>query len=340
MKVGVVGAGLVGSTSAYSLVLQGSCSEIVLVDKNSARADAEADDIMHAAPFAQRVRVKSGDYSDLAGSRIVIVGAGVGQRPGESRLQLLQRNADVFSQVIPGILDHAHNAVLLIVTNPVDVMTHIAAGFAAEYGVPSCRVIGSGTTLDTARFRSLLGRHFGIDPQHVHGYVVGEHGDSEVLTWSLVSIGVTHLSEFSKITGIELSDEQRTIIDSSVRRAAYHIIEGKGATYYGIAGAVAHIVEVILNDYRALLTISARTPRIEGVEDVTLSIPRLLGGNGIIGTFLPPLSQQESSNLRKSAEVVRQAITDLGDKFPNDAAVKSYITESCHSYNKAWSDVD
>ncbi|MBI5572274.1 MAG: L-lactate dehydrogenase [Desulfomonile tiedjei] len=311
MKVGVVGAGLVGSTSAYALVMTGVGSHIVLVDKNRARAEAEANDIFHAVPFAHRTRVNSGDYSDLVGSRLVIVGAGVNQRPGETRLQLLRRNAEVFREVIPRVLEYAPNAVLLIVTNPVDIMTHLAARFAEGYGIPAARVIGSGTTLDTARFRVLLGEWFGVDPQHVHAYVVGEHGDSEVLTWSLASIGVTPLQEFCRVRGCVLDDTTRARIDRNVRRAAYTIIEGKGATYYGIGSAVAHIADVILDDHRAILTVSNLTEEVEGVKGVTLSLPRLVGGDGILATVPPPLDPAESAALRKSAQVIREAMDAL-----------------------------
>jgi len=312
MKVGVVGAGLVGATSAYALVMTGVASEIVLVDKNKNRAEAEANDILHAVAFAHRTRICAGEYTDLQGSRVVIMGAGVNQRPGETRLELLQRNAAVFSEVIPRILAHAPDALLLIVTNPVDVMTHLAAGLAAEYGIPATRVIGSGTTLDTARFRALLGRRFGVDPQHVHGYVVGEHGDSEVLTWSLVSIGGAPLEDFCRSQQVRFDEKARGEIDAKVRNAAYSIIEGKGATYYGIASAVAHIVDIILDDHRAILTVTARTEQIAGVQDVTVSLPRLLGGEGILATFPLPLNSIESEALERSAGVVRRAIDQLG----------------------------
>src|SRR5579859_1648421 len=180
MKIGIVGSGLVGATAAYALVMRGIGGEIVLIDKNADRARAEADDIFHAVPFAHPMKVYAGDYPQLAGSGIVVISAGVNQRPGETRLQLLERNAAAFREVIPEILTHAPDALLVVATNPVDVMTHLTARFAGKPG----RVLGSGTTLDTARFRALIGAHLGIDPQHVHGYVVGEHGDSEVLTWS------------------------------------------------------------------------------------------------------------------------------------------------------------
>lgn len=311
MKVGVVGTGLVGATAAFTLAVRGIASQIVLVDKNTARAEAEADDILHAVPFVQPSRVWAGDYSDLKGARVVIVAAGVGQRPGESRLELLNRNAAVFRSVIPSILEYAPDAILLIATNPVDVMTHLAAHFAAQGGVPAQRVIGSGTTLDTARFRALLGRQLGVDSGHVHAYVVGEHGDSEVLTWSQVRVGNLTLEEFCTMEHVELTETQREQIEDRVRRAAYHIIEGKGATYYGIAGALSAITSAILRDQRTLLTVCHRNANVQGIKDVTLALPHLVGGDGVITTFPLPLSPNEADALKESAKVIRSAIDQL-----------------------------
>ena len=290
---------------------QGIGREIVLVDKNTARAAAEADDIRHAVPFAHPLEVHSGDYDALAGSRVVVLCAGVGQKPGETRLQLLQRNAAVFREVVPAVLKHAPDAVLVVATNPVDVMTHLAARFAAECGVPAGRVLGSGTTLDTARFRSLLGVHCGVDPHHVHAYVIGEHGDSEVLTWSLATIGGMPLDSFARLRGIEITETIRQQIDHDVRRAAYTIIGGKGATYYGIGSALARIVNVILHDQRSILTVCAPAAEVAGVRDVTVALPRMVGGNGVLETFPLPLSEQESGLLRDSARVIRTALDEL-----------------------------
>src|SRR5262252_301096 len=201
MKIGVVGCGMVGSTSAYALVMSGVGREIILVDLNRRRAEAEANDIYHAVPFAHPLTVRAGDYPDLAGARVVVIAGGVAQKEGETRLHLLQRNAEVFRQIVPSVLRFAPETVLLVVTNPVDIMTHLAAQFAAESGVPRERVIGSGTTLDTARFRALLGRHFGVDPHYVHAYVIGEHGDSEVLAWLQATIAGLNLDEFARVHG-------------------------------------------------------------------------------------------------------------------------------------------
>lgn len=311
MKIGIIGSGNVGATAAYALVMRGVGREIVLVDKNTARAQAEADDILHAVPFAHPLHVRAGDYPDLAGCPVVIITAGVGQRPGETRLQLLERNAAVFRDVVPSVLQYAPDAVLLVATNPVDIMTHLTARYAAEFGVPSGRVVGSGTTLDTARFRALLGRQLGVDAYHVHCYVLGEHGDSEVLAWSEVSIGGIPLEDFCVDAGNEVDEAARQRIDEQVRRAAYRIIEGKGATYYGIGSALARIVNVILLDQRSLLTVCTPVEDVVGVKDVTVSLPNLVGGQGVISSCLFELSDDERNALRASAQIVREAIDGL-----------------------------
>jgi L-lactate dehydrogenase len=311
MKIGIIGTGMVGSTAAYALVMRGVGREIVMVDINKMRAQAEADDIFHAVPFAHSLEVRAGDYPDLAGSRVVILAAGVSMNPGDTRLQLLGRNAAIFAQVVPRVLDHAPGAVLVVATNPVDVMTHLAARFAAARGVSPSRVIGSGTTLDTARFRVLLGRHLGIDPQHVHAYVIGEHGDSEVLTWSLVTVGGMLLEQFCRQHGIPLDESIRQGIDRRVRDAAYHIVEGKGATYYGIGAALARIVDAILRDQRAILTVCTPVARVLDTCDITISLPHLVGAEGALASFPLPLSDDERAALTASAEVVCQAIDAL-----------------------------
>jgi L-lactate dehydrogenase len=314
MKVGIVGSGFVGATAAYAMVMQGVGRKIVLVDKNAERAAAEADDIRHAAPFSHALEIEAGLYADLAGSRVVVICAGVGQKPGETRLQLLERNAAVFGDVVPSVLKHAPDAVLVVATNPVDLMTHLAVSLAAKCGVPAHRVMGSGTTLDTARFRSLLGAHCGVDAHHVHAYVIGEHGDSEVLTWSLATIGGMPLGAFARLHQSAISDDVRQKIDHKVRRAAYSIIDGKGATYYGIGSALSRIVDVILHDQRSILTVCAPTADVVAVRNVTIALPRLVGGGGVIETFPLPLSEEESRALRTSAEQIRQALDELENR--------------------------
>lgn len=310
-KIGIIGSGFVGSTAAYAMIMRGVGREIVLVDLNQARAEAEANDLFHAVPFAHSLDVYAGDYSDLQGARVVVITAGVNQRPGESRLQLLERNAAVFRQVVPQVLAHAPEAVLVVATNPVDVMTHFTAHLAAAAGVPTSRVLGSGTTLDTARFRTLLGRQLGVDTQHIHAYVLGEHGDSEVLTWSLVTVGGMGLEAFCQQQGITLDDSVRATIDERVRRAAYYIIEGKGATYYGIGSALARIVDAILRDQRAILTVCTPLAEVAGVTEVTIALPHLIGEAGILATIPPLLNASEQIKLTASAQIVQQAISTL-----------------------------
>ena len=311
MKVGVVGAGFVGSTAAYAMVMSGVGREIVIVDVNGERAQAQADDISHAVPFAHPLEIYAGDYRALSGSRAVVIAAGVGRQPGETRTQLLQRNAGIFREVVPQVLAHAPDAVLIIATNPVDVMTHMTARFAAEGGVPASRVIGSGTTLDTARFRALLSDHLGVDARHVHGYVVGEHGDSQVLLWSSVTVGGVHLYEYYESRGLTISAELQADIDKRVRFAGRSIIAGKGATYYGIGSALARIVDVVLHDQRAIMTVCSPQEDVAGVKDVTVSLPQLVGGQGVIVALPIGLSPDETAALRKSAGIVREAIDSL-----------------------------
>ena len=322
MKVGIVGSGYVGATAGYALVMQGVGREVVLVDNNADRAEAEADDIRHAVPFAHPLEIRAGDYDALTDCSVVLICAGVGQKPGETRLQLLRRNAQVFHDVVPAVLASAPDAVLVVATNPVDVMTHLAARYAADCDVPDGRVLGSGTTLDTARFRSLLGLHCGVDPQHIHAHVIGEHGDSEVLTWSLVTVSGMPLESFVKLRAIDLSEPVRQQIDQQVRGAAYSIISGKGATYYGIGSALARIVNVIVHGQRAVMTVCVPTPEIGDVSNVTLSLPRLVGGTGVLQTFPLPLSEEENIRLVESARVIRRALDELETPEPKETLVK------------------
>lgn len=311
MKVGIIGNGLVGSTAAYAIVLQKAANEVVMIDLDKKRSIAEAADIQHALPFVSASDVYSGSYEDLAGCKIIVHAAGVNQKPGETRLMLMERNAKISRDVITNSLKYAPGAIFVIATNPVDLITHLSSGIAFEFGVQSGRIIGTGTTLDTARFRALLGRHLGIDPHHVHGYVVGEHGDSEVLIWSNIDIGGVALSDFIKFRNIEFNEQIKNDIDSNVRNAAYKIIEGKGSTYYGIGAAIARIIEVIGRDNRAILTICTRVKNTAGVDDVTLSLPHLVGGEGDLGALPLKLNKEELILLEKSARIIKGKIKDL-----------------------------
>ncbi|MBU1206298.1 MAG: L-lactate dehydrogenase [Proteobacteria bacterium] len=309
MKVGVVGCGFVGSSSAYAMVLRGVASELVLIDIDKKLAQAQAEDILHATPFAAPVRIAAGDYPQLEGARAVVLACGVAQRPGETRLTLLERNARIFDQVVGRVLEHAPEAILVIASNPVDVMTLVVSRMP---GIGPGRAIGTGTILDTARFRALLGDHFGIAPQSIHAYVMGEHGDSEVPVWSSAKVGGVPLSDFAEQVGGRLTEDLKSRIDDEVRKAAYRIIEGKGATYYGIGAGIARIIRAIRDDERAVLTLSTPSNGEAGLEGVSLSLPRVLGSGGVTTTLHPVLCQKEALALRKSAETLREAAKEIG----------------------------
>jgi L-lactate dehydrogenase len=304
MKIGIVGCGFVGSSGAFAIALEGKANDLILVDLNADLARAHAEDILHATPFSQPVRVAAGDYPMLKGADIVVLACGVGQKPGETRLQLLERNVQIFQNVVPRVLEYAPETILLIVSNPVDIMTEVVTKIS---NLPSKRVIGSGTILDTARFRTLLAEHLNIAPHSVHAYVLGEHGDSEVLAWSSGKVGGVPLEEFAVQIGRDISDEERARIDDGVRQAAYRIIEGKGATYYGIGAGIARIVRAIEDDEGAVLTLS----NVEGFGGVSLSLPRVLKAKGIEATIQPMLSNEEAQALKRSAEILKEAAAEL-----------------------------
>ncbi len=304
MKVGIIGCGLVGSSAAYAMALQGACNELVLLDLNAKMARAQAEDILHATPFSAPVRVWGGEYPELEGAEAVILACGVSQRPGESRLELLSRNAKVFEQVIPEVLKSAAGAVLLVASNPVDIITTMVSRIS---GLPSGRVIGSGTILDTARFRTLLAEHLSIGAQSVHAYVLGEHGDSEVLVWSGATVGGISLAEFAQQAGLPITPEVRSRIDDGVRRAAYRIIEGKGATYYGIGAGLARIVRALRTDERAVLTVSSLAGEAGNPDDVSVSLPRVVGASGIVATLCPVMSPEEQEAFGRSVKSLQEA---------------------------------
>ncbi len=303
VKVGIVGAGMVGSAAGYAIALMGIASEIVLVDHNAALARAQAEDIAHAVPFASATVVVDGDYAALDGAAVVILAAGVSQKPGETRMALLERNAGVFGDIVAQVRRAAPDAILLIASNPVDIMTDVATRLS---GLPPARVIGSGTILDTARFRSLLGRHLGISPQSVHAYVLGEHGDSEVLAWSTARAGSLAIRDFAAQVGAAITEDVVAGIDAGVRRAAYRIIEGKGATWYGIGAGLARIVRAIVRDEAAVLSVSIQTPVAAGVTGATLSIPRVVGRAGVIADLMPDLNTVETAALARSATLLAE----------------------------------
>ncbi len=304
IKISVIGAGFVGSTVAYTLVMKGVASEIVLVDVNLERAEGEAMDISHGAPFAKSSVIRAGSYEDTKGSDVVIITAGTNQKPGETRIDLITRNAAIMRDVAGRVGEQSPNAVILVISNPVDVMTYVARQVT---GFPKNRVIGSGTVLDSSRFRYLLANRFDIDPRNVHGYIMGEHGDSEFPAWSLVNIAGMSLDEASDLFNKEINDEVRQSIADSTRNAAYEIINRKGATYYGIGMSATRIVEAIVRDERSIMTVSSLLHGEYDIDDLYLSVPAILGEHGIEKVLMPRLSDLELANLHHSAEVLRDA---------------------------------
>ena len=303
MKVGIIGAGSVGAATAFALIMKGVARKVVLIDANQKKAEAEAADIAHAAPFAYANKIKAGTYDDLKGCEIVIVTAGANQKPGETRIDLLGRNVKIFESIIPQIAKAEPNTTLIITANPADIMTEVAIKLS---GFPKERVIGSGTVLDTSRFRTLLGYHLGVSPQSVHANVIGEHGDSEVLVWSAGDAGTVSLDKLAEEVGKPFDAETKAKIDDGVRNAAYKIIDGKGATYYGIAGALTRICAAITNNEYAILTVSSHQEDVEGVKGVCVSLPTVLGKRGVHKVIYPVLNAEEKSALKKSAEAMKE----------------------------------
>lgn len=307
-KVTVIGAGFVGSTTAYTLMISGLVSELVLIDINRDKAEGEVMDLNHGMQFVRPVRVQHGDYSDCAGSDIIIISAGANQKPGETRVDLVHKNTAIFKTILSEIKKYNNDCILLVVTNPVDILTYVTWKLS---GFPAGKVIGSGTVLDTARFRFLLGQHAGIDPRNVHAYIIGEHGDTEVAAWSLTNIAGMSMEEYCNSCNQCDGQLSKYKIYDEVRNAAYEIIERKGATYYAVALAVKRIVEAIVRDENSILTVSSLMENKHGVSDVCLSIPTVVNKNGVSRVLDLPLDEQEIILFRKSAESIRNIINDL-----------------------------
>jgi len=279
-----------------------------MIDANRLRAEGEAMDLNHAVPFAHPTRIFAGDYADCAGAALTVIAAGVGQKPGETRLELVKRNAAIFGQIVPQIAKANPDGIIVVATNPVDVLTYITIKLA---GLPRNRVFGSGTILDTARFRYMLSEHLGVDPRSVHAYIIGEHGDSEVPVWSLANVAGMRLPTFCAENGIPLSAEKMDEIFRQTRDAAYEIISRKGATYYAVAAGLMRITEAILRDQNTVLSISSLIEDYYGIEDVCLSLPTVVSRRGIERVLRLELSPLEARGVRKSADVLRQTIESL-----------------------------
>jgi len=309
-RIAIVGLGNVGASFAYALLFRGLASEIVLIDANRAKAEGEAMDLNHAVPFTHSTRIWAGDYSDCAGAAVTVITAGAAQKPGETRLDLVKKNARIFASIVPQVVKHNPDGILLIATNPVDVLTYVAWKLS---GLPAERVIGSGTILDTARFRYLLSQHFDVDARSVHGFIVGEHGDSEVAVWSLTNIAGMRLPEYTKHNDAKCSPEEMEQIFVDTRDAAYKIIECKGATFYAIAAGLMRITEAILRDQSTVLSVSSLVKGLYGIEDVYLSLPTVLHRGGVERVIHLELSADEEAKLKASARVLHETIAGLDE---------------------------
>lgn len=308
VRVAVVGMGNVGATFAYALLLRGLAAEIVLIDLNRAKAEGEAMDLNHTEPFAYATRIWASDYRDCAGAAVTVVTAGAAQHPGETRLDLVKRNAEIFSRIIPEIAKNNPNGIILIATNPVDVLTYLSLKLS---GLSPQRVFGSGTILDTARFRHLLSEYFDVDPRSVHANIIGEHGDSEVPVWSLANIAGMRLPDFARAAGIPHDQYQMDEIFKQTRDAAYHIIQRKGATYYAVAAGLMRLVEAILRDQHTILSVSSLVTDYYGINDICLSLPTIVSRSGIEKVLHLDLNEEEQKGLLHSAEVLKQTIDGI-----------------------------
>lgn len=299
-KVSIIGAGFVGSATTLAIAESGLASHIVLVDINKNKAQGEALDIAHGAAFMKSVEITAGDYKDTTDSDIVVITAGAGQKPGESRLDLIGKNLNIFKQMIPQIVRYSPNSILLVVANPVDILTYFTYKLS---GFPATRVIGSGTVLDTSRLKYNLAKIFDIDAKSVHGFMIGEHGDSEFPVWSALSVGPLSIKEYCKLDNIELEELKKTVTHD-VKNAAYEIIEKKGYTNYAIGLAVRRIVEAILRDEKSILTISTYNP----ISEVYYSVPNVVGRNGQIMKICPELNKEEREKLDESMKILKEVI--------------------------------
>lgn len=307
-KVAVVGTGFVGSATAFALMESGLFSEMVLLDADKSRAEGEVLDISHGLPFARPMKITAGDYEDLQDAAIIVVTAGAGQKPGETRLDLVKKNVTIFQSIIPEIAKWNTEGILLIVSNPVDILTYVAAKLS---GFPENRVFGSGTTLDSARLKYLLGEHLSVDARSVHAWIIGEHGDSQIAAWSSANVSGVPLSDFCEMRGFLDHEENMMRIAEDVKNSAYTIIEKKKATYYGVAMAVRRICEAIIRDEKSVLPVSSIQHGAFGIEGVALSMPSIVGKYGVEKNIPMSLSEKEQEELKKSALALQDVLSSL-----------------------------
>ena len=306
-KVAVIGCGFVGSSSAFALMQSGLFSEMVLIDADTKRAEGEAMDISHGISFARPMQIYAGNYDDITDAAIIVITAGANQKPDETRLDLIKKNAAIMKSIVGEIKKRDFGGILLIVSNPVDILTLIAL---KESGYPSNRVIGSGTVLDTGRFKYLLGEHLDVDSRSVHAFIIGEHGDSELAAWSNARIGGLKVNDFCELRGHFNHEQSMKKIIEDVRNSAYEIIERKHATYYGIAMAVKRICEAIVRNEKSILPVSSLMTGEYGLNDVVLSIPAVVGETGVQKVIPIELNDEELTKLKDSANILKDTAKD------------------------------
>lgn len=307
-KAAMIGCGFVGSASAFALMQSGLFSELVLIDANHDKAEGEAMDIAHGLPFAGQMKIYAGDYDDIVDAAVIIVTAGAAQKPGETRLDLVNKNVNIFKSIIPEIAKRNYKGILLIVANPVDILTYTAVKLS---GLPENRVIGSGTVLDTARLKYALGEHLEVDSRSVHSFIIGEHGDSEIVAWSSTNVSGIPVNDFCELRGHFNHEEAMHRIADDVKNSAYDIIEKKGATYYGIAMSVKRICECIMRDEKSILPISSMMHGEYGISDICLSMPTVVGREGVETRVPIQLNEQEESALSASVEQLSKVAAQL-----------------------------
>lgn len=310
-KVAIIGLGFVGSASAFALMQSGLFSEMVLVNRDKSKAEGEALDISHGLPFAKPMKIYAGTYDDIKDAAVIVVTSGAGQQPGETRLDLVKKNVAVYRTIIPEIAKRNCEGILLIVSNPVDILTSVAVKLS---GFPENRVFGSGTVLDTARLKTLLGEHLDVDSRSVHAFIIGEHGDSEIAAWSSANVSGVPLHSFCEMRGHFEHEKAMREIAEGVKNSAYEIIEKKRATYYGIAMSVKRICEAIVRDEKSILPVSSIQHGRYGIDGVALSMPAVVGKNGI-ETLVPiELDENEQAALRHSAEALKHVLAEALDE--------------------------
>ena len=308
-KTAIVGCGFVGSASAFAIMQSGLFSEMVLIDANRQKAEGEALDISHGLPFAKPMQIYAGDYDDISDASLIIVTAGAGQKPGETRLDLVKKNVGIFKSIIPEIAGRNKDAIILVVANPVDILTYAALKLS---GYPENRVFGSGTVLDSARLKYLLGEHLNVDSRSVHAFIIGEHGDSEIAAWSSANVSGIPLNRFCEMRGFFEHEASMHRIAEDVKNSAYEIIDKKQATYYGIAMSVKRICEAIVRDEKSILPVSSIQHGQYGIDNVSLSMPSIVGKNGVESSVPIKLCESEAEALRKSADTLHHFLGEYG----------------------------